>query len=93
MFYFFTRHVLDAVHARPRSGEHLHRPNGATADFSEQQTPNWIDPKPFPQTNLAISQLWSSGHGGREHHGKTAVFPAMGGGLVKLKGSGSIADV
>ena len=53
MFYFVTRHILDAVHARPRSGEHLHRPNGATAEFSEQQTPNWIDPKPFPQINLA----------------------------------------
>jgi hypothetical protein len=92
MFYFFTRHILDAVHTRPRSGKHLHRPNGATTEFSEQQTPNWIDPKPFPQLNCAIDQLWSPGHGGREHRGKTAVFPAMGGGLVQLKGSGSITD-
>ena len=30
--------VLDAVHARPCSGEHLYRPNGATAGFSERQT-------------------------------------------------------
>jgi hypothetical protein len=52
MFYFFTRHILDAVHARPRSGEHLHRPNEATVEFSEQQTPNWINPKPFPQPNF-----------------------------------------
>jgi hypothetical protein len=37
-FYFFTRYAHDAVHARPRSGEVLDRPIGATTGFSERRT-------------------------------------------------------
>ena len=92
-FYFFTRHAHDAVHARPRSGEQLRRPIEAKTGANLRLSPNSSSYERFPQLNYTIGGLGSSGHGGRKHNGNMIVFPAMGAGLVQLKGSGSIADV
>jgi len=54
-----------------------------------------LNPSPqecFPQLNCTIGGLGSSGHGGRKYNGNMIVFPAMGTGLVQLKGSGSITE-
>jgi hypothetical protein len=49
------REVLDGVRAQPSSGEHLHRPNGATTRAPERRTPNRTYPEhsPNPITSKA----------------------------------------
>ena len=91
-FYFFTRFAHDAVHARPRSGEHLRRPIEAKTGANLRLRPNPSPHERFPQLNCTIGGLGSSGHGGRKQSGNKVVFPAMGTGLVQLKGSGSITE-
>jgi len=85
-------HVLDGVQARPCSGEQLRRPIEAKTGANLWLRPNPSPHERFPQLNCTIGGLGSSGHGGRKHNGNMIVFPAMGAGLVQLKGSGSITE-
>jgi len=85
-------HVLDGVQARPCSGEHLRRPIEAKTGANLRLRPNPSPHERFPQLNCTIGGLGSSGHGGRKQSGNKVVFPAMGTGLVQLKGSGSITE-
>jgi hypothetical protein len=84
--------VPDDGSALRSSSEPLYRPIEAMTSAPERQTPNWIYPKPFPQLNCIQDQLWSSGHGGREHRGLAIAFPVIPGGPVQLGGSVSITD-
>ena len=84
--------VPDGVQARPRSGEQLRRPIEAKTGANLRLRPNPSPHERFPQLNCTIGGLGSSGHGGRKHNGNMIVFPAMGAGLVQLKGSGSITE-
>lgn len=85
-------HVLDGVQARPCSGEQLRRPIEAKTGANLWLRPNSSPHERFPQLNCTIGGLGSSGHGGRKYNGNMIVFPAMGAGLVQLKGSGSITE-
>ena len=86
-------HVLDGVQARPCSGEHLRRPIEAKTGAKLRPRPNLSPHECFPQLNLAIHQLWSSGHVGREQRGKTDAFPATRGYSVQIKGLVSITKM
>jgi len=82
--------VPDGVQVRLSSGELLHRP--IEAKTGAQLRPR-LNPSPqecFPQLNLAIHQLWSSGHVGREQRDNIAVFPATRELPAQLHGSASI---
>jgi hypothetical protein len=46
----------------------------------------------FPQVNFKNDELIWSGHGNRADEPKNHAFLAIGGGLVQLGGSASIAD-
>ena len=84
--------VPDGVQARPRSGEQLRRPIEAVTGANLRLRLNPSPQECFPQLNCTIGGLGSSGHGGRKQSGNKVVFPAMGAGLVQLKGSGSITE-
>ena len=85
--------VPDGVHARPSSGERLYRPNGAMTGAPERRTSNRTYPEYFPQPNCTNGNLLSSVRVNRECCGWVKVFPVIGGDIIQLSGSVSIADI